>query len=758
MTGIVMTGLSRFPQTWLQKNKIHFSLAPLALACSISLFSQHTSAMEVDGQLNEVQWQTAHTLVLDKTIRPFSLAAAPVASEVKYFTSEEGIHVAVIAQQPKTQQTAMRTARDSNLESDYIELIIDFDNSKNTAYGFILGNGGSMRDGIWQNNNSFKSDWDGTWFGKTTQTDNSWTAEYLIPWSVAPMAQASSAQRQLGLFVRRHDVKSDSSYSQVPTSREQPDFIREFGTVSVDNFASSSLEIFGSAMYQRDMLNSKNSSNLSLDIFWRPDASQQLSVALNPDFGQVESDNLVVNFSPFETFFAERRSFFTENQSLFDLQGNAGLRLVHTRRIGVDGDIDAAVKYTRNGQNIDFGAMMVIEDDTHSGLDASRFATARGQYKFTKAQVGYLATYADRASEGREAQVHTIDFRTDVSDSIQIQGQFSGSFIDNKHTQEPDTQGQGAWFNVVHKFNDNWQQRLNLTRYTDDYDVNDLGFLSRNDLQRIYYSNERYFTDFSADDSLKQRRVELAARVDYNSQGDHLKSFIFLSGNEEYKDTSFLFWRAEYITSGKDDRTSRGNGIFNTESGYEFFTEYNFGNQNKFRHHIGLGYEDTFSDGQATSLHYHPSYYFTDNYRISWSLWAEQEKDSLLWIDNQLARYNFKELNNSIDFDATIDDKQELRVRFQWISATGTDGQAQRINSNGDLYASNAVANDFSRSTTRLQIRYRYELSPLSNIFLVYSRGGRSVNDLNQANLELFSEGWGERTGDNFVAKIRYRF
>ena len=65
------------------------------------------------------------------------------------------------------------------------------------------------------------------------------------------------------------------------------------------------------------MLHESDDTNIGVDIFWRPNASQQLSVALNPDFGQVESDGLVVNFSPFETFFAG--TFFSRFESFFSL-------------------------------------------------------------------------------------------------------------------------------------------------------------------------------------------------------------------------------------------------------------------------------------------------------------------------------------------------------------------------------------------------------------------------------------------------------
>ena len=56
------------------------------------------------------------------------------------------------------------------------------------------------------------------------------------------------------------------------------------------------------------------------DIQWKPSGSFQLTAALNPDFGQVEADELVVNFDAIEVLFSDKRPFFAENQALFDVR------------------------------------------------------------------------------------------------------------------------------------------------------------------------------------------------------------------------------------------------------------------------------------------------------------------------------------------------------------------------------------------------------------------------------------------------------
>ena len=81
-------------------------------------------------------------------------------------------------------------------------------------------------------------------------------------------------------------------------------------------------------------------------------ARSQLTATVNPDFGQVESDDLVVNFSATETFISDKRPFFTENQGIFEFTTPSDFsQLLYTRRVGGPaddgegaGDITAALK------------------------------------------------------------------------------------------------------------------------------------------------------------------------------------------------------------------------------------------------------------------------------------------------------------------------------------------------------------------------------------------------------------------------------
>ena len=82
-----------------------------------------------------------------------------------------------------------------------------------------------------------------------------------------------------------------------------------------------------------------------LDLKYGVSSSLTLDATFNPDFGQVEVDPAVVNLTQFETFFEERRPFFTEGAKVFGNFGSSGASqywgffrpeptLFYSRRIG----------------------------------------------------------------------------------------------------------------------------------------------------------------------------------------------------------------------------------------------------------------------------------------------------------------------------------------------------------------------------------------------------------------------------------------
>ena len=85
----------------------------------------------------------------------------------------------------------------------------------------------------------------------------------------------------------------------------------------------------------------------------------------------------------------------------------------------------------------------------------------------------------------------------------------------------------------------------------------------------------------------------------------------------------------------------------------------------------------------------------------------------------------------------------------QRIVVVGPDGQPIPVNDHID---------DFSLSTLGFQIRYRRELAPLSDLYVVYGRGGYLFHELSNDQFDLLNDSFSLRDSEQILVKISYRF
>jgi len=77
-------------------------------------------------------------------------------------------------------------------------------------------------------------------------------------------------------------------------------------------------EAFPYASGTSDIIRDDGEARAGVDLAWRPSSNLQLTATINPDFGSVESDDVVVNLTAYETYFPEKRLFFLEGTEVFE--------------------------------------------------------------------------------------------------------------------------------------------------------------------------------------------------------------------------------------------------------------------------------------------------------------------------------------------------------------------------------------------------------------------------------------------------------
>ena len=69
-----------------------------------------------------------------------------------------------------------------------------------------------------------------------------------------------------------------------------------------------------------------------------------------------------------------------------------------------------------------------------------------------------------------------------------------------------------------------------------------------------------------------------------------------------------------------------------------------------------------------------------------------------------------------------------------------------------------AQKGDFALSRLSSQLRERWEIGPLSDLFIVYNRGRNLPSRVDESFADLFDDALREPVIDMFVVKLRYRF
>ena len=271
-----------------------------------------------------------------------------------------------------------------------------------------------------------------------------------------------------------------------------------------------------------------------------------------------------------------------------------------------------------------------------------------------------------------------------------------------------------------------WQYQLNATYYGDDFEMNDLGFLQRNDWLELFGRVRRDVLSYPPDSPLRSAYYEFRLGHQENTDGDNLPTRAAVNGSWTFRDTREIRAEAAYQPDAKDDLITRGNGILEMDAQQEFEVRYLNPRGGRFTYDVGYEAETAGTDEFAHEFDISYQWYITDRLTFSGDVAYTYYNEWLLWDfrTEQLATYEADLYDTSLRLDWYPASNQEVRVKFQWVGVEADARRGYGLSNGGRLQPSDIPVDDFSISDTAVQIRYRYEIAPLSDFFLVYTRGG----------------------------------
>jgi hypothetical protein len=767
----------------------------------ITQFEEDSINISLDGFVDEAAWESIPVIDGMKIIDPDTLQEPPYKTDIRFFSTEQGLYFGIVNHQPPDSLIARITNRDASPLTplnDGIGVVIDASGDGRYGYGVRIGLGDSMTDMSMLPERQINLQWDGAWDGRTQIIDEGWSAEIFVPWSMMPLPQVGDTRR-IGLVFMRNVMELGELWSSPPLPRTENVFLSGFQKYELREIEPRrQLTIYPFVSTDFDGINHNLENKIGTDIYWRPTTNTLLSGTLNPDFGTVESDDVVVNLTAFETFFPEKRTFFLEGQEIFNtsprsitqnFSGPSGpITMLNTRRIGgaaryqvPDGmavkptdlsqptDLLGATKFTGQNGNLRYGALVASEDDSEiRGIlsDGSRvdlqatgrdFTIGRFLYEDTSSggrrSIGWMGT--DVSHPDIDSTVNAIDAHYFSADQRWI---VDGQFM---HSDVNGVTGSGFLGDVNYTPSQGVQHIFKATYIDEEFDMNDLGFLSRNSQMNLDYNFVLTESDVPG---IQSRTTTLSSINQYNIDGDPVQVGQSVGRAWNYNNNDSFDLMFLYLPKRVDDRLGRGSGDFRIPERYNLRTNYSSNPANKIAWTLNLeaGQEDLGSKVITSGA----GIIWRPNDRFSFDLGLSYTDTEALLVHQGNGNYTSFEAHQwapKLESNYFISSKQQFRISMQWNSLKAFEDRFWEVNPNR-LEHLNPVVNpdnepdDFVISRLTFQARYRWEIAPLSDLFIVYTRGSNLPGNSFFTFQDLFEQAWNDRIVDSFAIKLRYRF
>ena len=768
---------------------MHRTLNLFFIVVTLLLTSQlYSLDLVIDGRIDESEWSDAREITKYYESLPYTLDDASGSQRVLVLEDEKGIYLGFINYQSNETIRMQKHQRDDEMaNADMVGVSIDFDGDGLLSYGFSISAGGSILDNVVRNENEVNYDWDSDWGHAVSIEEGVWYAEMFIPWSVAPMKAQSGAKRRVKLSFYRWLRSEFKVYTTIKGNPRTEKFISIFNDYEFNNYSVSKIDYFPYVNFSEDRVLNEDDTKVGAEIFWKIDAGKQLNIALNPDFGQVESDELVVNFDSSETYYSDKRPFFSENHSLFDVKGFRFFYVINTRRIGAApdydcsvynktirdlcqssqvgiSDIDYAVRYTQQNESLDFGFLGASEADEEfsQGRDFYSLRLRKAEKRFS---VGYLGTFTKRPVLDREANVNSVDVIYRPKDTMRFDAIFINSKIDDPLVDKDS--GNAFRFRFTSSPTKQRYHDLGIFYFDENLDITDMGYQIEKDWLFAGSQNGLKFTDYDESSIFQSNQVELGIGLEANGDLDKSSNFTYLTYKSYFKNTSFVEFTNFYRASSKDFWITRKDltaPFIKRPENYGSNLQFSGPSRNFFNYFIEFkrekGSQWRSASGFATSYATKLSFAPRDNLNFSVYHQNLKEEQWLNWLqDNLIGIYSKKQRTTVADLNWFGGDRHELRIKAQMVAFTARNPLPYLGDSNGKLNSVAIDLNPFTLSDLAFQVRYRYEILPLAYLYVVYSRGGRIIQtDLEDSLEEIYKRPWNDPQADTFTVKVRYRF
>ncbi len=327
---------------------IVFSLNAIAQNKKVNV-SYITEEIKLDAVLDEASWYKKIPATDFWQYFPTDTLQAINQTEITMLFDDHNLYLGIKVYSSGNNYIIPSLKRDFRAGgSDNITLLFDTYNDGSNAFLFGTNPDGVMREALVSGGGKelrgFTSSWDTKWESVTKQYDDYYISEWAIPMSAFKYKEGETRWR-FNSYMFDTQSNERTTWIQIPQNQfifnlafmgdmvfEKPlgkskapiSIIPYINTIAVNDYEEN-----------KEFFELKAGGDAKISI----SNSLNLDITVNPDFSQVEADQVVTNLTRFEVNLPEKRQFFIENSDLFADFGNSlDANPFFSRRIGIAKD------------------------------------------------------------------------------------------------------------------------------------------------------------------------------------------------------------------------------------------------------------------------------------------------------------------------------------------------------------------------------------------------------------------------------------
>jgi hypothetical protein len=695
---------------------------------------------EIDGILDDPVWQQATPLGSLTQVEPVEGAEMSRATEIRIVTDDDNLYLAIRCWDDDPEGIIARNMlRDGDvLSEDRVGIVIDTFNDRRNGYFFQTNPLGARVDGLIEDARLLRN-WDGIWNVRARIDEQGWTAEFVIPFKTLGFREGQNTWgfnflrgiRGAQENGRWADALQNRSFVDMGNIGMLHGLARAQQGLGLDVQPAMTIRRVDDQQRLEDEDERRHFTRItpSLDARYRITPSLTATATANTDFGQTPIDDVQVNLTQFPLFFPEKRDFFLQDQGIFDF-GNISVdaQPFFSRRIGLSegGEpvpIRGGGKLTGRVGPLSIGMLGVHQkQQEHVGseddVDARTLGVARLKLNVGgESTVGVIGTFGDPQTDdgnwlvGSDANLRTTTLFGDQVFAAHLWYQHShsygpGAVCERDDERERDCDSENAYgFEFLYP-NDrvNWQ--FLFQDIQEDFNPAQ-GFVRRENTKR-YRGRFRYrwrpeteiktidtsfFGAILTESDQPDRLTEIFLRDDFitveSLVGDRTGGFLQFQMQREDEDRS-VFGNV-VLEEGRHSFTTAGVFVEATRSRpvsgrFEIF---------------GGGYYDGYRVGVISRIEWRPTrrLLFAGSYRHTRHWGLDRASDLALCDEDAVTPH----CGNS--FTVRI-----VTARFE-------------IQLSPDVSWNNLVQYDNSSDEINFESRFRWTITPGSDLFLILNQG-----------------------------------